>query len=61
VGEHLLSVYQELESFASSDALPDLLYLSGETGLLTSGSLGWKKLRELLDSTKEVNSLVSGL
>ena len=30
VGEHLLSLVQELESFASSDALPDVLMLQGK-------------------------------
>ena len=47
VGEHLLSLVQELESFAASDALPDLLLLPGEAdGFVLRG---WKGLRAALD------------
>jgi hypothetical protein len=53
VGEHLLSLVQEFELFANSDTLKDLLYLSGETSLLTPGSIGWKKLREFVEAVKE--------
>lgn len=49
VGEHMLSLVQELESFASSDALPDLLRLHGESRLLPSASKGWRKIKELLN------------
>lgn len=49
VGEHMLSLVQELESFASSDALPDLLKLHGESHLLPSSSKGWRKIKELLN------------
>jgi len=49
VGEHMLSLVQELESFASSDALPDLLKLHGESRLLPSTSKGWRKIKELLN------------
>eukprot|EP01041_Mallomonas_annulata_P008163 gene8163-16780_t len=47
VGEHLLSLVQELEGFASSDALDDLLQLSGESELLVRRC--WTSLRRALD------------
>lgn len=52
VGEHLLSLVQELETFASSDALPDLLSLTvgGQTSSLSNLSArGWKDLKVTLD------------
>lgn len=48
VGEHLLSLVQELEAFASSDALRDLVVTSGEAGALAAHSAGWQQLRSLL-------------
>lgn len=57
VGEHLLSLVQELEAFASSDALPDLWRLTGNTqtqSLLSSLSVrGWRQLRVALDIKEE--------
>ncbi len=58
VGEHLLSLVQELETFASSDALTDLLYLAGESSLLAVGSRGWRQLKDIIDA-KDVSGLVS--
>jgi hypothetical protein len=49
VGEHLLSLVQELEAFAASDALPDLLRVQGEARALTSQSAGWQALKALLE------------
>lgn len=60
VGEHMLSLVQELESFASSDALPDLLKLHGESRLLPSNSKGWRKIKELLN-INDVSLDLSGL
>ena len=54
VGEHLLSLVQELESFASSDALPDLLHLMGDAQALCLSSRGWRLLKDKLDISKEV-------
>ena len=48
-GEHLLSLVQELELFASSDALPDLLHLSGEAPALAVASRGWRRMRTTLE------------
>jgi len=53
VGEHLLSLVQELELFASSDALPDLLLMMGEAQSLAVSSKGWKNLRTLLEIREE--------
>lgn len=53
VGEHLLSLVQELELFASSDALSDLLHLSGEAQALAVASKGWKKMRITLELREE--------
>lgn len=57
VGEHLLSLVQELEAFASSDALPDLWRLTSEAqtqSLLSSLSArGWRQLRVALDIKEE--------
>jgi hypothetical protein len=49
VGEHLLSLVQELEAFAASDALPDLLRVQGEARALTVQSAGWQALKTLLE------------
>ena len=49
VGEHMLSLVQELETFASTDALPDLLVLSDEAYSIASASRGWMKLKQLLN------------
>lgn len=52
VGEHLLSWVQDLESFASSDALTDLVALRGEASALICQSAGWSQIRnqvEILD------------
>ena len=56
VGEHLLSLVQELETFASSDALPDLLNLPGEAQPLAQTSRGWRLARESLE-IRDVNNL----
>jgi hypothetical protein len=53
VGEHMLSLVQELEAFASSEALTDLLVLRGEAANLPSSSSGWQHFKTLLD-VKEV-------
>ena len=53
MGEHLLSLVQELETFASSDALPDLLCLAGEAQTQTLAVRGWRHLKTVLD-VKEV-------
>jgi hypothetical protein len=61
VGEHLLSLVQELETFASSDALPDLLSLSGggqtSSLLSTLSARGWRDLKTTLD-LKDVRHLL---
>eukprot|EP01038_Epipyxis_sp_PR26KG_P010065 gene10065-13525_t len=49
VGEHMLSLVPELEAFASSDALPDLLMLRGEAHALIVRSRGWQQLKKLFD------------
>jgi hypothetical protein len=49
VGEHLLSLVQELEAFAASDALPDLLRVQGGARALTVQSAGWQALKTLLE------------
>jgi hypothetical protein len=49
VGEHMLSLVQELESFSSSDALPDLLSLIGEAQILALNSPGWRQLKQNID------------
>ncbi len=49
VGEHLLSWVQDLESFASSSALKDLLVLKGEAAQLSGLSQGWQSLKSKLD------------
>ena len=57
VGEHLLSLVQELEAFSSSDALPDLLSLAERsqslTILTTLSARGWKSLKIALDFREE--------
>lgn len=53
----MLSLMQELENFASSDALPDLLLLSGEAMSLAATSRGWRTLRDVLDASREVMKL----
>lgn len=45
----MLSLVQELEAFASSDALPDLLRLKGEASLLPLFSAGWQALKAALE------------
>ena len=50
VGEHLLSLVQELETFASSDALPDLLCLTGDTNNLDLAVRRWRSLKVILDA-----------
>lgn len=49
----MLSLVQELEAFASSDALVDLLVLKGEAQPLVASSSGWISLKSLL-GMKEV-------
>lgn len=49
VGEHMLSLVQELETFASTDALPDLLVLSDEAYSIAAASRGWMKLKNFLN------------
>lgn len=53
VGEHLLSLVQELENFASSDALQDLMYVLGSSANLVSVTSGWKALKGALDLSDE--------
>jgi hypothetical protein len=53
-GEYMLSLVPELESFASSDALADLLGLTGEAQNLTLASRGWRVLKVKLDIIREV-------
>ena len=48
MGEHLLSLVQELEAFASSDALPDILRVRGQARVLANTSSGWQALKNLL-------------
>ena len=45
----MLSLVQELEAFASSDALPDLLRLKGEARVLPIHSAGWQALKIALE------------
>ena len=52
----MLSLVQELETFASSDALGDLLSVSGEAQQLAVASKGWKSLKLALD-LKEVQNI----
>lgn len=53
MGEHLLSLVQELEVFATSDALPDLWRLTSESNtsalLSTLSCRGWRNLKAALD------------
>ncbi len=49
MGEHLLSWVHDLESFASSNALKDLLVLKGEAAQLNGLSQGWQSLKRKLD------------
>lgn len=49
VGEHLLSLVQELEAFAASDALPDLLRVRGEARTMAVQSAGWQALKAALE------------
>lgn len=51
MGEHLLSLVQELEAFASSDALVDILKVRGQAGALANSSAGWQALKRVLDVT----------
>jgi len=51
VGEHLLSLVQELEAFASSDALADILRVRGQARTLANTSSGWQALKKLLQIT----------
>ena len=54
----MLSLVQELEAFASSEALTDLLVLKGEAANLPSSSSGWQQFKNLLD-VKEVERLLA--
>lgn len=45
----MLSLVQELEAFAASDALPDLLRVRGETRSLSALSSGWQALKTVLE------------
>lgn len=49
VGEHLLSLVQELETFASSDALPDLLCMTGDAQTGELAARGWRRIKPLLE------------
>ncbi len=51
MGEHLLSLVQELEAFASSDALADILRVRGQARALANTSSGWQALKKLLQIT----------
>jgi hypothetical protein len=57
VGEHLLSLVQELEVFATSDALPDLWRLTSESNtnalLSTLSCRGWRNMKIALDLKDE--------
>jgi hypothetical protein len=57
VGEHLLSLVQELEVFATSDALPDLWRLTSESNtsalLSTLSCRGWRNMKTALDLKDE--------
>ena len=57
MGEHLLSLVQELEVFATSDALPDLWRLTSESNtsalLSTLSCRGWRYLKAALDLKDE--------
>ena len=57
MGEHLLSLVQELEVFATSDALPDLWRLTSESNtsalLSTLSCRGWRNLKAALDLKDE--------
>jgi hypothetical protein len=57
VGEHILSVVQEMETFCTSGAQADMVAALGDAALFATG--GWQLLRTLLD-VKEEESL-SGL
>lgn len=64
VGEHLLSLVQELEAFAASDALPDLLRVRGETRTLSALSSGWQALKaalEIADVCRHVKNYICTL
>jgi hypothetical protein len=61
VGEHLLSLVQELETFASSDALPDLLCLTGDAQTVELAARGWRRLRALLDDAKDAAAAAAPL
>lgn len=45
----MLSLVQEFEAFASSDALSDLLHVRGEARLLPGASAGWQAVKTSLD------------
>jgi hypothetical protein len=47
VGEHLLSLLQELETFASSNTIENLIRLSDDADSLVSKA--WKPLRNVLE------------
>lgn len=53
VGEHMLSLVDEIESFALSDALPDLLGLTGEAQSFAVSSRGWRQIKQQLDLREE--------
>ncbi|RYH31105.1 hypothetical protein EON65_03395 [archaeon] len=57
VGESLLSWVQDLETFAGSDALEDLLCLKGEAYPLSTSSAGWKTIATKLE-LKDVCALL---
>lgn len=42
---------QELEAFASSDALVDILKVRGQAGALANSSAGWQALKRVLGVT----------
>lgn len=49
IGETMLAWVQDLDAFASSDALVDLLVLRGEASALCPSSCGWRALASKLD------------
>ena len=60
VGEHLLSLYQELELFAASDARVDATLVMGDDSVGKLCEADWKKLALLLPlSEAETNSLAA--
>ena len=54
MGEHLLSLFQEFDSFPFSEHLSEVKALLNEANAMTLVSSGWLKLKEILNLNKEV-------